>query len=110
MNQDPNNINNMPTVNPVQTNPTAVPVNPQPTPVQNTPVQPMDTVNVQQTLQSIPNVEQTNEQFVNNTQATNKKDATEKNSNSLDIIFVVIVFIIIFAAVFVLFPYLRERL
>ena len=67
------------------------------------------TNNIQQQLSSIPTIEQNAEQFVNNTQATNTIKKEEKKEGP-NIAFIVIIFAIIFAAIFFLFPYLLEIL
>ena len=71
--------------------------------------QPANNINIQQQLQSIPTVEQTKQEFINNTQAENvvKKEEKEDGPN---IVFIIILFVIIFAAIFFLFPYLMKVL
>ena len=66
-------------------------------------------VNPQQTMQSIPTVEQSKQDFINNTQAnsTEKKDEKKDGPN---FVFIIILFIIIFASIFFLFPYLQKTL
>ena len=60
---------------------------------------------IQQQMNSIPTIDQDTQQFINNTQAVNtvKKEERKEGPN---IIFIVILFVIIFAAIFFLFPYL----
>ena len=75
--------------------------------------QTIDTYNnnasVQQQMQVIPTVEQSKQEFINNTQANNtiKK---EENKEGPNITFIAILFAIIFAAIFFLFPYLIKVL
>ena len=83
------------------------------------PVQPVPTVeqvstvnnnlNPQQQIQNIPTVEQSKQEFIDNTQANNtiKKDEKKDGPN---IAFIIILFAIIFAAIFFLFPYLLKVL
>ena len=66
-------------------------------------------INIQQQLSAIPTVDQNPQQFVNNTQATNVVKKEEKKEGP-NIAFIVIIFVIIFAAIFFLFPYLLELL
>ena len=64
---------------------------------------------IQQQMQSIPTVEQNKQDFISNTQA----DSTAKEEVKKDgpnITFIVIMFLIIFAAIFFLFPYLLKIL
>ena len=65
--------------------------------------------NVQQQMQSIPTVDQNRQEFINNTQANNVVKKQEKKSGP-NIVFIIILFAIIFAAIFFLFPYLLENL
>lgn len=67
------------------------------------------TLNTQQQMQNIPTVEQSKQEFINNTQANNQIKKEEKKDGP-NIVFIVILFIIIFAAIFFLFPYLLEVL
>lgn len=71
--------------------------------------QPANNINIQQQLQSIPTVEQTKQEFINNTQAENVVKKEEKQDGP-NIVFIIILFIIIFAAIFFLFPYLMKVL
>ena len=84
-------------------------------PVQN--VQPVDPNTAQTTntgtvnsnnLQSVPTVDQSKEQFINNTQGVNKDDKPEKKSN-INVVFVVIIFVVIILAIIFLFPYLLKN-
>ena len=92
--------------------PTVEPVQPVPTPTIES-VQPVPTVNntisTQQQIQTIPTVEQSKQEFINNTQANNTVKKEEKNDGP-NIGFIVILFVIIFAAIFFLFPYLLKVL
>ena len=109
----------VPTVQPVQPVPTVQPVEPVPTvqpvePVQPVPqVQPIQAENTnnnmetQQNLQYIPNVEQSSEQFITNTQTTDYKKS-QRSSGNYNVVFVVVLFAIIFASVFILFPYIYK--
>ncbi|MBR6690873.1 MAG: preprotein translocase subunit SecE [Bacilli bacterium] len=99
----------------------AVNVQPVPTvePVQPVPVEPIDnlqpaaTVNngayIQQQMQNIPTVEQSKQEFINNTQANSTMKKEEKKEGP-NLTFIVILFVIIFAAIFFLFPYLLKVL
>ena len=60
-------------------------------------------------MQSIPTVEQTTQDFINNTQINSTVEKEEKK-DSPNITFIVILFVIIFAAIFFLFPYLLKVL
>ena len=71
--------------------------------------QPANNINIQQQLQSIPTVEQTKQEFINNTQAENVVKKEEKQDGP-NIVFIIILFEIIFAAIFFLFPYLMKVL
>lgn len=64
---------------------------------------------IQPQMQSIPTIEQGKSEFINNTQAQtlNQENKNEKKSN-FNYTFVIILFIIIFAAIFFLFPVLLE--
>ncbi len=64
---------------------------------------------IQQQMQSIPTVDQNRQDFINNTQAENTVNKKEKKSGP-NVVFIVILFVIIFAAIFFLFPYLLENL
>ena len=66
-------------------------------------------VNMQKQMQNIPTVEQSKQEFIDNTQINNTTKNEEKNSN-VNITFIVILFIIIFASIFFLFPYLNKVL
>ena len=71
--------------------------------------QPANNINIQQQIQSIPTVEQTKQEFINNTQAENVVKKEEKQDGP-NIVFIIILFVIIFAAIFFLFPYLMKVL
>ena len=64
---------------------------------------------VQQEMQNIPTVEQNKQDFINNTQinSTVKEEPKKEGPN---IAFIVIIFLIIFAAMFFLFPFLLKTL
>ena len=81
------------------------------TQVQSTPVnQPAnDPALTQQQMQSIPTVGQNMQDFISNTQEASTAKKTEKK-NGPNILFIVILFVVIFAAIFFLFPYLLENL
>lgn len=68
-----------------------------------------NTTNTQQLIQSTPLVEQTKQDFINNVQvnSTSKKDEKKDGPN---IVFIIILFVIIFGAIFFLFPYLQKNL
>lgn len=65
--------------------------------------------NIQQQMQNIPTIEQTRQEFISNTQANNtgKKDEKTEGPN---IALIIILFTIIFASIFFLFPYLQKVL
>lgn len=67
------------------------------------------TINPQQTMQNIPTIEQSKQEFINNTQA-NSTATKEEKKDGPNIAFIVILFIIIFASIFFLFPYLFKTL
>ena len=73
--------------------------------------QPIETtvVNPQQIMQNIPTVEQSKQEFINNTQANSSAKQEEKKDGP-NIAFIIILFIIIFVAIFFLFPYLQKTL
>lgn len=58
-------------------------------------------------MQSIPTVEQSTSDFINNTQAQNVEKKDEKK-NGINYAFIIILFAIIFAAIFFLFPLLLK--
>lgn len=62
-----------------------------------------------QPIQSIPTIEQSREQFINNTQNISETKKEEKKEG-VNYIFIIVLFVIIFAAIFFLFPYLLEVL
>lgn len=74
----------------------------QPTPVNNI-------MNTQQQIQNIPTVEQSKQEFINNTQANNTVKKEEKKEGP-NIIFIIVLFVIIFASILFLFPYLLKVL
>ena len=59
-----------------------------------------------QDLQTIPNVNQSNEEFINNIE--NKEETITKEEEKASYIFMAIIFIIIFAAIFFLFPIISK--
>ena len=65
--------------------------------------------NQQQIIQNIPTVDQSKQDFINNTQANSAAKKDEKKDGP-NITFIIILFIIIFAAIFFLFPYLQKTL
>ena len=73
------------------------------------PIQQVTPIQTQQQMQNIATVEQSKQDFINNTQANTvvKKDEKQDGPN---IAFIVILFAIIFAAIFFLFPYLLKVL
>ena len=60
-------------------------------------------------MQNIPTVEQSKQEFIQNTQ-TNNITNTEEKKASFNITYIVILFAIIFASIFFLFPYLIKVL
>ena len=89
---------------------TVVPVEPvQTNQIDATPNFTNNNISTQQQMQSIPTVEQDKQNFISNTQA----DSTAKEEVKKDgpnIVFIVIMFLVIFAAIFFLFPYLLKTL
>ena len=69
----------------------------------------IDNSAIQQQMQAIPTIEQDKQAFMNNSQETAVVKPEEKKSG-INITFVVILFIIIFAAIILLFPYLFKSL
>lgn len=103
-----NNVNNNePKFDPV----TGQPINIQEQPVVEQQIAnveaPNTGINIQQQMQTIPNVDQNQQVFLNNSQANNE-EKKENNSDSSNITFLVIIFIIIFAAILFLFPILTK--
>ena len=70
---------------------------------------PDNNISTQQQLQNIPTVEQDKQNFISNTQANSTAKEEEKKDGP-NIAFIVIMFIIIFAAIFFLFPFLLKNL
>lgn len=106
INQNNNNIvPNNGTINTVEQN--NIPVQPENTLNQ----QSLETtvINPQQIIQNIPTVEQSKQEFINNTQA-NSSTKQEDKKDGPNIAFIIILFIIIFASIFFLFPYLQKTL
>ncbi len=58
-------------------------------------------------MQSIPTVDQSKQDFINNTQNINAEKKEEKKQG-INYVFIIILFIIIFAAIFFLFPILLK--
>lgn len=110
MNENPNlnNLNDIPTID----IPQPVPVE-QPTEQNNIPIMQSSNENtiapVPQDLQAIPNVEQTNEQFISNTQSTAKKEEPNKGNESISLIFLLIIFALILGVVIYVFPMLLNK-
>lgn len=68
-----------------------------------------EAIELQQNINSIATVDQSNEKFINNIQSDSKnikKESKEKTSY----IFLIILFIIIFAAIFFLFPLINSHM
>lgn len=113
INQNNGNVNNTVVLNQVQPESvkqtTAQIVQPTPVTVESEQNITSNTINAQQQMQSIPTVEQSKQEFINNTQENNtiKKDEKKEGPN---VAFILILFAIIFAAIFFLFPYLLEVL
>lgn len=63
--------------------------------------------NPQVQMQSIPTVDQNNEQFINNIQSTNQEQKEEISSKK-NIIFIGILFVVVLIAIFFLFPLLLD--
>lgn len=93
--------------NPIPVNPTPAPEikieEPMPTPHQTTEVNPINSIGID----SIPTIEQSNQNFVANTQAmsTEKKDQGSKKVNYL---LIIILLVAMFVAVFFVFPILKN--
>lgn len=81
--------------------------------IQNAQIQQSNIVNQdlnnQIQMQSIPTVDQSRQEFINNTQALNAEKKEEKKSG-INYAFIIILFAIIFAAIFFLFPYLLKHI
>ena len=92
------NINSAPVLEPTQQ---SIPIVTQPEIMNQT----INTINTQQQLQSIPTVEQSKQEFINNAQNLNTEKKIEKKEG-VNYIFIIILFVIIFAAIFFLFPLL----
>ena len=86
-----------------QVNDTNKQIQPQQPAIQNSNIQAMNQ------MQNIPTVEQSKEQFIDNTQSISTEKKEEK-SGSVNYVFIIILFVIIFAAIFFLFPILLEKL
>ena len=67
----------------------------------------VDNQNIQNVLQSIPTIEQTKQEFINNAQSLNTEQKKEKKQG-INYAFVIILFIIVLAAIFFLFPMLMK--
>ena len=109
INQNINNTNNIAVPNQGQ----QVNIQPIPTVQPISTVEPVPTVdtivNTQQQMQNIPTVEQSKQDFISNAQANNAVQAQEKKEGP-NITFIIILFVIILAAIFFLFPYLLKVL
>lgn len=66
--------------------------------------------NIQQQIQNIPTVEQSKTEFINNVNVSVNETKKEDKKDGPNITFIIILFAIIFASVFFLFPYLLEVL
>ena len=62
---------------------------------------------IQQPIQNVPTVEQSKQEFINNTQSLNSQKKEEKKEG-VNYTFIIILFIIIFASIFFLFPFLLK--
>lgn len=105
------NINNIPNIQPINVQNNNIPnqvVQNNSMPQVNTD-QMNNSQNIMNQMQNIATVDQSKEAFINNTQAT-VKDNTGDNAPKVNYVFVAIIFIIIFAAIFFLFPYLQKNL
>lgn len=63
---------------------------------------------IQTELQSIPTVEQNEQQFINNIQSINDKEKKEEKKEGINFTFIIIMFVIILLAIFFLFPILLD--
>lgn len=68
-----------------------------------------NTIYNQQIMQNIPTVDQSKQEFINNTQVNSLSKKEEKKEGP-NITFIIILFAIIFASIFFLFPYLQKIL
>lgn len=66
-----------------------------------------DTASVQKNLQSIATVDQSNENFINNAQ-TESNEKVESSDGKMNFTFIIILFALIFAAIFFLFPIISK--
>ncbi|MDO4963786.1 MAG: hypothetical protein Q4E75_06815 [bacterium] len=113
-----NNTNNASTSQNIINNNENQNINPQPqTTMNNTNIQPqvlsnqnhpLDNKQVNSQMQQIPTIEQTNQNFLNNTQ--NNVSAKEQKKPGINYTFLIILLIILFGAVIFLFPYLFKTL
>lgn len=99
----------------IQPEPSTIPTTQQPVQTVEQPTvqvtMPQDNgADINQQMQSIPNVEQNVQNFVQNTQAANTVSDDSEKKGSLNIVFIIILFAIIFAAMFFLFPLLLNKL
>lgn len=70
--------------------------------------QPIDELNeIQNKMQSIPTVEQSNQDFINNVQTTNKQKNEEKKESN-GIIFFIVAVVLLLLAIYFLFPLLMK--
>lgn len=77
---------------------------------QNAEIIPRDVVSTtQQQMNTIPTVDQNKETFIDNTQA-NVNTQKEEKKDGPNWVFIIILFVIIFACIFFLFPYLLKVL
>lgn len=64
-------------------------------------------INQIQQIQNIPTIEQSQQQFIDNTQAQNTENNKEKKEG-INYTFLIILFVIMFGAIFFLFPFLLK--
>ena len=62
---------------------------------------------IQTQLQSIPTVEQNEQQFINNVQTMNQ-EKKEETKEGVNFVFIIVLFVIILAAIYFLFPLLSK--
>lgn len=61
-----------------------------------------------QTLQSIPNVEQNETQFINNVETSSEVEQKNKKKDDMSAIIIGTIFVIVLMAILFLFPYLKN--
>lgn len=67
-------------------------------------------INNSQLLQSVPNVEQNNTEFINNIEKASKIDNNKSKEKKSSTILIVFIFILLMCAILFLFPYISKNL